>query len=128
MQTEMNEFFTRAMSQFGMNPNFLGTRNEPGYSSSIDVRDKGDHYEVRALLPGSDTKDVKVTAESPNLLRVSAVQSRQQKKADKLGESLTAQFGEYEQLVTLPGPADTNAMKVDRKEHELIITIPKKKV
>src|SRR5947209_17118900 len=44
MQTEMNQFFTRAMSEFGMNPNFLSTRNEPGYSSSIDVRDKGDHY------------------------------------------------------------------------------------
>lgn len=126
MQTEMNQFFSRAMSEFGMNPNFLTMRNEPGYSSSIDVRDKGDHYEVHAFLPGRDISNVKVTAESNNLLRVTAAKSKQLKKTTELGESLLAEFGEYEQLVTLPGPANTNAMTVDRKEHELVINIPKK--
>jgi HSP20 family molecular chaperone IbpA len=127
MQTEMNQFFSRAMNEFGMNPNFLTSRNEPGYSSSIDVRDKGDHYEVHAFLPGRDISNVKVTAESNNLLRVTASKAKQEKKTTQLGESLVAEFGEYEQLVTLPGPANTKDMTIDRKEHELVITIPKKK-
>lgn len=126
MQTEMNQFFSRAMGQFGMNQNFLSMRNEPGFSSSIDVRDKGDHYEVHAFLPGSEINNVKVTAEPNNRLRVSASQSKQEKKESKAGETFTSEFGEYEQVVTLPGPARTKDMKIERKEHEVVVSIPKK--
>lgn len=126
MQTDMNNFFSRAMSEFGTNQNFLSTRNEPGFSSTIDVRDKGDHYEVHAFLPGSEINNVKVTAESPNRLRVTATQSKQEKNMSKNGESVMSEFGEYQQLVTLPGPANTKAMKVERKEHEVVVTVPKK--
>lgn len=127
MQTEMNQFFSRAMNEFGMNQNFLSMRNEPGFSSSIDVRDKGDHYEVHAFLPGSEIDNVKVTAESNNRLRVSASQSKEQEKQTSAGETLTAEFGDYEQMVTLPGPARTKDMKVERKGHEVLVSIPKKK-
>jgi HSP20 family molecular chaperone IbpA len=126
MQTEMNQFFSRAMSEFGMNQNFLSMRNEPGFSSSIDVRDKGDHYEVHAFLPGSEINNVKVTAESNNRLRVAASESKQQKKETKGSEMLTSEFGDYEQVVTLPGPARTKDMKVERKEREVVVRIPKK--
>lgn len=34
-------------------------------------------------------------------------------------------FGQYEQLVTLPGRARAKDMKVERKEHEVVITVPK---
>lgn len=127
MENEMNQFFSRATNEFGLNQNFLSMRNEPGFASSIDVRDKGDHYEVHAFLPGIDLKNVKVVADSNNMLRVSASQSKQEKKNANGAQESVSEFGEYEQLVTLPGPAVTKQMKVDRKEHEVVITIPKKK-
>jgi HSP20 family molecular chaperone IbpA len=126
MQTEMNQFFSRAMSEFGSNPNLLSMRNEPGFASTLDVRDKGDHYEIHAFLPSAAINNVKVTAESNNMLRVTASQSNQQKNDSNNSETLMSEFGEYQQLVSLPGPARTKDMKVERKEHEVVITIPKK--
>lgn len=127
MQSEMNQFFSRAMNDFGTSQNSFSMRNEPGFASSIDVRDKGDHYEVHAFLPGADMQSVKVTADSNNVLRVAATQSKEEKKNTGAGEEMMKEFGDYEQLVTLPGPAQINQMKVDRKEHEVVVTIPKKK-
>lgn len=127
MQREMDHFFSRAMSEFGMNQNFLSMRNEPGFSSSIDVRDKGDHYEVHALLPNRDIANVKISAEGNNRLRIAAVASKKEKKTDKNSEMLMQEWGDYEQVVTLPGPANTNKMQVDRKEHEIVVSVPKSK-
>jgi HSP20 family molecular chaperone IbpA len=127
MQSDMNRFFARAMDEFGMNQNFLSLRNEPGFASSMDVRDKGDHYEVHAFLPGADIDNVKVTADSSNRLRVTATHSKQQTNTTKAAETSTSEWGEYDQLVTLPGPARTKDMKVDRQENEIVVTIPKKK-
>lgn len=127
MQSEMNQFFSRAMTEFKMNQSFPSMQDQAGFASSIDVRDKGDHYEVHAFLPGADVNSVKVTADSNNVLHVAATQTKQEKKNTGGGEEMVKEFGDYEQLVTLPGPAQINQMKVDRKDNEVLITIPKKK-
>ena len=80
------------------------------------MRDKGDHYEIHASLPGADINNVKVTSEGRNALRVAVSQSKQQKKSDKNSIESVTEFGQYEQLVTLPGPAKTKEFIVDRKE------------
>jgi hypothetical protein len=72
MQTDMNTFFQRAMQQFNASPGMQALHTEPGFSSSLDVRDKGDDYEVDAYLPGAEINNVKVTADSNNLLCVTA--------------------------------------------------------
>jgi HSP20 family molecular chaperone IbpA len=127
MQTDMNAFFRRAMDEFNANPSFQALHSEPGFSSSLDVRDKGDHYEIHASLPGADINNVKVTSEGRNALRVAVSQSKQQKKSDKNSIESVTEFGQYEQLVTLPGPAKTKEFIVDRKEHEVVVTVPKAK-
>jgi hypothetical protein len=38
-----------------------------------------------------------------------------------------SELGQYEQLVTLPEPANTNDMKVDTRDNEVVITIPNAK-
>jgi len=125
MQTDMNQFFSRAMNELGMNQNFLSIRNEPGFASSIEVRDKGDHYEVHAFLPNRQIENVKVTSEGNNRLRITASASHEEKKAAQGGELIEQDWGAYEQLVTLPGPAKTKDMKVERKEHEIVVSVPK---
>ncbi len=44
-----------------------------------------------------------MTADSNNVVRVTATQSKKVEKNTKLGESTTREFGEYQQVVTLPG-------------------------
>lgn len=125
MQNEMNTFFRHAMDEFNANPALQTLHTEPGYSSTLDVRDKGDHYEVNVSLPNAESDNVKVTSEGNRALRVTASQSEEQNKTGKNSSQSTTEFGLYEQLVALPGPARTKQMKIERKNHELLITIPK---
>ena len=60
-------------------------------------------------------------------LRVSVSHRKQQKRQDESGQAMFSELGQYEQLVTLPEPANTNEMKVDTRGNEVVITIPKKK-
>ncbi len=83
--------------------------------------------EVRAYLPDAERKDVKVTNDGDQTLRVSVSHRKQQKRQDESGQAIFSELGQYEQLVTLPEPANTNDMKVDTRENEVVITIPKKK-
>lgn len=127
MQNDMNQFFSKAMNQFGTNEDFLSMRNEPGFASSLNVRDKGDHYEVDAFLPGAEINDVKVTTESNNGLRIAASQEKQEKRTSKNSQAEVAEFGEYQQLVRLPADARTKDFKLDRKQNEVVISVPKNK-
>jgi HSP20 family molecular chaperone IbpA len=91
------------------------------------VRDRGDHFEVRAYLPDAESKDVKVTNDGDQTLRVSVSHRKQVRKQNESGQAIFNELGRYEQLVTLPEPANTNDMKVDTRDDEVVITIPKKK-
>lgn len=127
MQEEINRVMRRATDQFRMNPGLRGFRREMDYSSSLDLRDRKDHFEVRAYLPDTEISDVKVTTEDDRTLRVSMEHRKQQKQKESGTESSVNEFGRYEQLVTLPEPVISKEMKVERKDHELVITLPKAK-
>jgi HSP20 family molecular chaperone IbpA len=128
MQKDIDGAIQRATQQLR-----LGSTSMPdwdsgaGFSSALDVRDRGDHYEVRADLPNTDQKDVKVTTEGDREIHVDVTQHQEQKKDANGTQSTFSEFGSYDQLVTLPGPADMKEMKVDNHNGELIITIPKAK-
>ena len=105
----------------------LNTGQANGYTSALDVRDRGDHYEVRADLPNADQKDVKVTTEGDREVHVNVTQHEEQKSNANGGQTTYREFGSYDQLVTLPEAADMKDIKVDNRNGELIITIPKAK-
>ena len=44
------------------------------------MRDRGDHFDVRAYLPDAETKDVKVKTEGDQAVRVSVGHRKQQKR------------------------------------------------
>jgi HSP20 family molecular chaperone IbpA len=130
MRQDIDRSIDRAMQQLQggsagiMTPDW----NASGYSSSLDVRDKGDHFEVRADLPNTDKEDVKVTTEGDRGVHVNVTQHQEQKKDANGGQTTVNEFGSYDELVTLPGPADMKDMKIDNRNGELVITIPKAKV
>lgn len=105
----------------------LNNGSATGYTSALDVRDRGDHYEVRADLPSADQKNVKVTTEGDRELHVNVTRHDEQKSKANDGQTTYREFGSYDQLVTLPEPADMKGMKVDNRNGELVITIPKAK-
>ena len=125
MREEIDRTIRRATEQFRLDAGAAPFSRDLGYTSSLDVRDRGDHFEVRAYLPDAESKDIKVTNDGDQSLRVSV--SHRKQRQDDSGQAMFNELGRYEQLVTLPEPANTNEMKVDTRDNEVVITIPKKK-
>jgi len=127
MQDEIDRVVRRATEQFRMGAGAMPLTRDFGYSSSLDVRDRKDHFEVRAYLPDAETKDVKVKTEGDQTLRVSVSHRKQEKKEGDGERMMASEFGTYEQLVTLPEPVKVEEMKVDTRDNEIVVTIPKAK-
>jgi HSP20 family molecular chaperone IbpA len=127
MQEEIDRTIRRATERFQLGPSANLFRPEAGYSSSFDLRDKQDHFELRAYLPDVETSDVSVKIDDDRVLHVSVAQKKQETKKDNGSESHVTALGHYEQVVTLPEPVKGSDMKIDRNDHEMIVTIPKAK-
>jgi HSP20 family molecular chaperone IbpA len=127
MQEDIDRAIRRATEQFRLGAGAVPFSRDLGYSSSLDLRDRGDHFEVRAYLPDAETKDVKVKTEGNQALRVSVSHRKQQKTERDGGQAVFSELGTYEQLVTLPEPVKADDMKVDTRDNEVVITVPKAK-
>jgi len=53
------------------------------------------------------------------------VTQRKQQKKDTTNGSASFTLGHYEQVVTLPERVISSDMKIDRRDHEIVVTIPK---
>jgi HSP20 family molecular chaperone IbpA len=125
MHEEIDRTIRRATERFQLGPSASFFRPDAGYSSSFDLRDKKDHFELRAYLPDVEASDVSVKIDDDHVLHVSVGQKKQETKKENGAEAHVTQLGHYEQVVTLPEPVKGSEMKIDRNGHELIITIPK---
>jgi len=124
LEAEMDRVFQRSFEQLRLNPQLKAFKEEPGYSLKLDVRDLKDRFEVRASLPDAKASDVKVNLENNQTLKVVVNQSETEKGKAK-SEPTVTEWGRYEQVIDLPAPVKAGEMKVDRKDHELVITLPK---
>jgi HSP20 family molecular chaperone IbpA len=127
MQEEIDRSIRRATEHFQLGPNASLFRPDAGYSSSFDLRDKNDHFELRAYLPDVEASDVSVKIDDDRVLHVSVAQKKQETKKENGTESSVTALGHYEQVITLPEPVKGSDMKIDRHGHEVVITIPKAK-
>lgn len=127
MQEEIDRSIRRATERFQLGPSASLFRPDAGYSSSFDLRDKNDHFELRAYLPDVEASDVSVKIDDDRVLHVSVAQKKQETKKENGSESHVTALGHYEQVVTLPEPVKGSDMKIERNGHEVIITIPKAK-
>jgi len=127
MQEEIDRAVRRATEHFQMGPNASLFRPDLGYSSSFELRDRKDHFELRAYLPDAEASDVNVKLDNDQTLHVSVGHRKQQTMQSNGGQATTTELGQYEQVITLPEPVRSADMKVDRKGHDVIITIPKAK-
>ena len=125
MREQIDRAIRDATEKFSFEPGMDMFKPDAGYSSSFDLRDRKDHYELHAYLPDVNPSDVNVKIDNDQTLHVSVKQQKEQTKNTKNGSASITQLGEYEQVVTLPEPVRSQDMKIDRKGHEIVVTIPK---
>ena len=125
MQEDIDRAIRNATDQFRLAPDAKVFGPQLGYSSSFDLKDRKDHFELRAYLPDVNASDVNVKIDNDSVLHVSVTQRKQETKNSNGGKATFSELGQYEQIVTLPEPVKSNEMKIDRRGHEVVITIPK---
>jgi len=124
LQAEMDQMFQRSISRFQLSPLMDPFKNDTGYSLSLDVRELKDRYEVRAYLPDAKATDANVKLDG-NRLQVEVTNRPTASQQDTNSVVQTEEWGHYTQVVELAGKLNGNQMKVEHKNHELLITIPK---
>jgi len=131
LQSDMNRVFENFNKEFFNDikiPQIPNNINS-GFSFSVktDVRDKGDHYEIKANLPGIEQKEIN-TKIKDNILVIEA--KTKKSKDDKKNNKIIRQErfeGSFYRAMSLPSDADSNKMTTDYKNGVLTINIPKKK-
>ena len=104
MQEEIDRAIHDATEQFRLGPGATAFQPDASYSSSFNLRDRKDHYELRAYLPDVNSSDVNVRIDNDRTLLVSVSQRKQQKKDTTNGSESFTELGQYEQVVTLAEP------------------------
>jgi HSP20 family protein len=118
----MDRIFDDSFREFKNTPEHSSFFDEPRFGSSLDVKDEGNNYVVRAYLPDRNTKDVDVTVEGRTLRIGAKVEETTNEKGKR---AIITHKAQYSQILTLPGPVQADKMKVDKKEGMLIVTLPK---
>ena len=126
MRRDMDRAFDDAFREFRSAPEHKGFFDEPRFGSSLDLKEEGDHYVVRAYLPDRDVQNINVTVED-RTLRIEAREQETTRKEDKAGALHSTRKAAYSQLFTLPGPVQSEKMKVEKKEGMVVVTLPKAK-
>ena len=124
LQAEMNEMFRQSISRFHASPLMNPFEDDAGYSLSLDVRELKDRYEVKAFLPDAKASEANVKLEG-NRLEVSVTHRQPGDPGSTNAPSVGTEWGRYTQVVELAGNLKSEKMKVQQKDHELVITIPK---
>lgn len=124
MQMQMDRMFNQMSSELRSEPQWKGIPENPGYSLSLNVEDMKDRFVVHVFLPDTKASDVNVKLENQTL-KVDVSNQLTEVSGQKNAPAPIAEWGQYEQTIQLPGPVKTGQMKIDRKDHELIISVPK---
>jgi HSP20 family protein len=126
MRRDMDRAFEDAFREFGGSVEHKGFFDEPRFGSSLDLKEDGENYVVRVYLPDRDVQDVDVTVED-RTLKIAAREAETTKKEEKTGTLHSTRKAAYAQVLTLPGPVQSDKMQVEKKEEMVIVTIPKRK-
>src|SRR5260370_28712023 len=104
MQQEIDRVIRNATEQFQIGPSANVFRPDAGHSSSFDLRDRKDHFELRAYLPDAEASDVNVKVDNDRTLHVSVSQRKQETKNTSGGSVSFTELGQYTQVAPLPAP------------------------
>jgi HSP20 family protein len=123
LQTEMNRLFS----------SFFETPNRPGNGGSattrrwipaMDLVETGDHFVLKADLPGLGDNDVNVELER-NVLTISGERKTEHEERHEGFYRLERAAGSFSRALTLPDGIDPEAVKASFDKGVLEVRIPK---
>ena len=127
-QQGMDQMFDQMVAQLRQRPPLSAFADEsPGYSLSLRLKDAKDHYEVRGHLPETGSSNVKVSLLDNQTLKVEVEEKATQETSSKsnAASSEITKWGQYEQILELPGPVQGKDLQIDRVNGDLLVTLPK---
>jgi HSP20 family protein len=92
--------------------------------ASVDVEDKGDHYDVKADLPGLDKKDLKISLVGNDL----TIEGKREEKSEEKKRNYfrSERFsGSFQRVIELPGALKADKAKARYENGVLTLEIPK---
>jgi HSP20 family molecular chaperone IbpA len=119
MEHRMNSLFESGFP----NDVFNGT-NALQLGSAVNVEDQKDKYVVHFALPTNDVSNVNVNFKDGEL-RLTAREQKESPKNSSQAAPTTIERGQYEEMITLPGPVKEDEMQVNRQANAVIVTLPK---
>jgi HSP20 family protein len=122
IQNEMNRLFNAYFDQ----PNQTGRGNGTmrRWMPPMDLVETGDHYVLRADLPGLSDGDVNVQLEG-NVLTLSGERKAEHERQQEGYYRLERAFGAFSRSLTLPDGVDPDAIEAHFDRGVLEIRIPK---
>lgn len=105
---------------------FFGNSNESKLAAfSTDIKDKGDHYELEADLPGVEKDDIKIDL-ADNVLTISAERHSEYEENDKKHNYVRCErsYGSYQRSFDTTG-IDTDHIEAEFKNGVLKLELPK---
>lgn len=127
MRDQMMRLFDDSFHRFGRSPFGLRKHALPRiFSPSADIEDRGDRYVVRMDLPGVEKSDISVSLNGQTLT-VSGKTSEVKDERDSAGRILRQErrSGQFQRVMTLPGPVQSEKMEAKYADGVLTITVPK---
>lgn len=127
MREEMMRMMDESLQRFHRSPlsrQFqLGPRS---FAPRTDIEDAGDRYIVRMDLPGVDKANISVQIEGQTL-SVTGKTAEERREEDASGRYLRQErrTGQFQRVVTLPGPVQSDKMEAKYADGVLTITVPK---
>lgn len=123
IQNEMNRLFNTFFDPSDVPP---GRANGPArrWLPAMDLVETGDHYMLRADLPGLGDGDVNVQLED-NVLTISGERKAEYQDRQAGYHRLERAFGSFSRSLTLPDGVDPNGIQANFDRGVLQISIPK---
>ncbi|MGA3007995.1 MAG: Hsp20/alpha crystallin family protein [Opitutaceae bacterium] len=125
MQEQIDRMMNQSIQRFRNDPRFNGFTDTPGYSLSLDLREFKDRFEIHAALPDAKDADIHVKLSDDRTLSVEVGQKTDEKTQQGSASTTTEEWGNYTQTIQLPSAVQANKLKVDHRDHELVIILPK---
>lgn len=125
IQKQVDRMFEQAFGHFNASPKFNGFSQGFSFNPKSDVEENDHEYTVRLDIPGTDSSKIKATIADRTL----SISGTREEEVTQQGASKQLRnerrLGQFERVLTLPGPVKQEGMKANYKDGVLTITIPK---
>lgn len=125
MRNAMDRIFEQSFGRF---PAFRSPSEELGPSSvGLDVIENGDHYLVKAALPGVAPDDVDINIDD-DVLTISGEFKHKDEDKDESNNYIRRElrYGSFQRQLRLPPTVDADHAKASFEHGMLTLTLPKK--